>query len=237
MVDTGKADPSKESREFVLWKESGLLTVSGGKLTTFRLIAQKALRAVCAFLPGHPRLGSEQRVLDPLPPETSLCDVPPELRLRLMGRYGAEACNLVDAAQKGRTAGHWPQPVIVGGIALGRPQRGRRPPGGSNGQAGALEYQPAGRRDERAGQNQEDCPTGAGVERRTLGTGRKSLPGSLAGLLFPYIMVHLISTPYQPSCLSDLLEGFLTLNLTNIFNTYGSRQIGMELVCPLGVSV
>jgi glycerol-3-phosphate dehydrogenase len=101
VVDTGKANPSKESREFVLWNESGLLTVSGGKLTTFRLMAQTALRAVSSVLPEHSRLGREERVLDPLPPETTLCDVQPELRLRLMGRYGAEACNLMDAAQKG----------------------------------------------------------------------------------------------------------------------------------------
>ena len=112
VVDTGKADPSKESREFVLWNESGLLTVSGGKLTTFRLMAQTALRAVRAFLPGHPRLGSEGRVLDPLPPESSLCDVPPELRLRLMGRYGAEACNLVEAAQPGELTAIAPSPSL-----------------------------------------------------------------------------------------------------------------------------
>jgi glycerol-3-phosphate dehydrogenase len=104
VVDTGKANPSKESREFVLWNESGLLTVSGGKLTTFRLMAQTALRAVCAALPEHSHLGRDERVLDPLPPETILCDVPPELRLRLMGHYGAEACNLVDAAQPGELA-------------------------------------------------------------------------------------------------------------------------------------
>jgi glycerol-3-phosphate dehydrogenase len=101
VVDTGKTNPSKESREFVLWNESGLLTVCGGKLTTFRLMAQKALRAVRSALPEHPRLGRDGRVLDLLPPETTLCDLPPELRLRLMGRYGAEACNLVEAAQEG----------------------------------------------------------------------------------------------------------------------------------------
>jgi glycerol-3-phosphate dehydrogenase len=104
VVDTGKANPSKESREFVLWNESGLLTVSGGKLTTFRLMAQTALRAVRAALPEHSHLGRDERVLDLLLPETILCNVPPELRLRLMGRYGAEACNLVDAAQPGELA-------------------------------------------------------------------------------------------------------------------------------------
>ena len=112
VVDTGKANPSKESREFVLWNESGLLTVSGGKLTTFRLMAQKALRAVCSTLPEHPHPGRDERVLDPLPPDTTLCDVPPELRLRLMGRYGAEACNLVEAAQAGEMETIAPSPSL-----------------------------------------------------------------------------------------------------------------------------
>ena len=112
VVNTGKADPSKESREYVLWNESGLLTVSGGKLTTFRLMAQKALRAVRAALPEHSRLGSNERVLDPLLPEATLCDIPPELRLRLMGRYGAEACNLVEAAQEGELNPIWPSPSL-----------------------------------------------------------------------------------------------------------------------------
>ncbi|MGB8212280.1 MAG: glycerol-3-phosphate dehydrogenase/oxidase [Anaerolineales bacterium] len=112
VVDTGKADPSRESREFVLWNESGLLTVSGGKLTTFRLMAQTALRAIRAVLPDHPHLGSQERVLDPLPAETVFCDVPPELRLRLMGRYGAEACNLVESARPGELEAIAPSPSL-----------------------------------------------------------------------------------------------------------------------------
>jgi glycerol-3-phosphate dehydrogenase len=112
VVNTGKSDPSKESREFVLWNESGLLTVSGGKLTTFRLMAQKALRAVRPVLPEHPHLGSNERVLDPLLPEVSLCDVPPEFRLRLLGRYGAEACHLVEAAQPGELQAMAPSPSL-----------------------------------------------------------------------------------------------------------------------------
>ena len=69
VVNTGKTDPSKKSREYVLWKESGLLTVSGGKLTTFRLMAQKALRAIRSALPEHSPRRSHERVLDLLPPE------------------------------------------------------------------------------------------------------------------------------------------------------------------------
>ena len=102
VVDTGRENPSKASREFVLWNEAGLLTVTGGKLTTFRVMAQKALRAVRPLLPEHPRLGREARVLNPLPDEAKVCgEAAPALRLRLVGRYGDEVCNLVEAARNG----------------------------------------------------------------------------------------------------------------------------------------
>ncbi len=185
VVNTGKSDPSKESREFVLWNESGLLTVSGGKLTTFRLMAQTALRAVRAVLPEHPRLGSDERVLDPLPPETSLCDVPPEFRLRLLGRYGAEACNLVEAAQPGELQAIAPSPSLWAELRWAARNEGGCPPGRFAGPPGTAEHQPAGRRDGGNGENQENRPTGAGLERRTLGAGRKGLPANVEGLLFP----------------------------------------------------
>jgi glycerol-3-phosphate dehydrogenase len=112
VVDTGKANPSSESREFVLWLEDGLLTVSGGKLTTFRLMAQKALQAVRSELPGNPKPIRRQGVLDPLSSEVSLGDIPAEYRLRLLGRYGNAAGDLVSAAQPGELK------PIAGSLAL-----------------------------------------------------------------------------------------------------------------------
>ncbi len=112
VVNTGKADPSKESREYVLWNEAGLLTVSGGKLTTFRLMAQKALRAVRLVLPEHAPRRSNERVLDPLPPETDMFEVPPEMRLRLLGRYGSEAYKLVEAARPAELTQIGPSPAL-----------------------------------------------------------------------------------------------------------------------------
>jgi len=100
VVDTGKLNPSKESRAFGLWQERGLLTVSGGKLTTFRRMAQKALRAVRAAWPDSPARKARERVLDPLPPEAALQDLPAEFRLRLLGRYGRAACHLVASAAR-----------------------------------------------------------------------------------------------------------------------------------------
>lgn len=46
VVDTGKKDPSKESREHIFWYENGLLTITGGKLTTFRLMALEVLQSL-----------------------------------------------------------------------------------------------------------------------------------------------------------------------------------------------
>ena len=46
VIDTGKKDPSKESREHAIWKEDGLLTITGGKLTTFAVMARDALVAL-----------------------------------------------------------------------------------------------------------------------------------------------------------------------------------------------
>jgi glycerol-3-phosphate dehydrogenase len=102
VVNTGKADPSKESREHVIWQENGLVTVTGGKLTTFRVMAHDALRAIRHLLPGHPRLNRKLRMLDK-PPVEAMLDVEldaPE-RLRLLGRYGDNAPGVAAVAEEG----------------------------------------------------------------------------------------------------------------------------------------
>ena len=91
VVNTGKSNPSAESREHVIWDENGLLTVSGGKLTTFRIMARDALKAVRRHL-GHIPFDPDVPVLDSLPAlaEQMLAEahLPPAQCLRLLGRYG-----------------------------------------------------------------------------------------------------------------------------------------------------
>jgi glycerol-3-phosphate dehydrogenase len=53
VIGTGKVDPSAESREHAVWEESGLVTVTGGKLTTFDAIARDALHRVAPRLGGR----------------------------------------------------------------------------------------------------------------------------------------------------------------------------------------
>ncbi|MEW6365444.1 MAG: glycerol-3-phosphate dehydrogenase/oxidase [Acidobacteriota bacterium] len=102
VIGTGKEDPSKESRDHVIWEENGLLTVTGGKLTTFRLIALDALDAVRHRLPDTPPPDRARPVLNPvqlaLPHDVRLPDT--DWR-RLLGRYGADAPSVVESARPG----------------------------------------------------------------------------------------------------------------------------------------
>jgi len=101
VIGTGRADPSKESRDHVVWEEEGLLTVTGGKLTTFRLIALDALRAARRHLPGMPRPSRRLPVLDRVDGPLPAAGLDEAQRRRLLGRYGAEAPALVAAAAPG----------------------------------------------------------------------------------------------------------------------------------------
>ncbi len=100
VIDTGQEDPSKESREHVVWQENGLLTVTGGKLTTFRVIALDALKALQDRLPDLPPIDDKTPVLNAVNSELPLV-ADEAMRRRLLGRYGSDAVALVNAAEAG----------------------------------------------------------------------------------------------------------------------------------------
>jgi glycerol-3-phosphate dehydrogenase len=108
VIDTGKSDPSKESREHAIWKEDGLLTISGGKLTTFIVMARDALAAAEEEL-GE--LGPRTRIFDEQPPEiTWPSSLDEQARVRLIGRFGSEVTDVASDAKLARP--------IDGSIAL-----------------------------------------------------------------------------------------------------------------------
>ncbi len=82
--------PSKESREHALWDEKGLLTVTGGKLTTYRTTALQVLTAARKKLPNLPEVGSDSRILDEVHPKSHPGLTQNQVQ-RLYGRYGADA--------------------------------------------------------------------------------------------------------------------------------------------------
>jgi glycerol-3-phosphate dehydrogenase len=92
VVDTGKADPSAESRDYAIWQEHGLLTVTGGKLTTFRLHAIDALKEAHKINPDIPEPDSNAQVLETLDPAQEIEGIEDaDAARRLWGRYGAAA--------------------------------------------------------------------------------------------------------------------------------------------------
>lgn len=103
VIGGGAEDPSKESRDHVVWQEQGLLTVTGGKLTTFRLIALDTLAAVRHRLPDLAEPDRHVAVLDPV--DEAFVELSAALdqtaRRRLLGRYGADAGALVQGALPG----------------------------------------------------------------------------------------------------------------------------------------
>lgn len=97
VIDTGKSDPSKEARDHAVWMEDGLLTVTGGKLTTFRLIALDALKHAAQRLPQW-RDKLEMRPVFrafALPRSQKLSATQ---QARLAGRFGINAKTMIEAA-------------------------------------------------------------------------------------------------------------------------------------------
>ena len=52
VVGTGALNPSSEKREHSIWDDRGMISVAGGKLTTFRLIALDVLKSVETYIPS-----------------------------------------------------------------------------------------------------------------------------------------------------------------------------------------
>jgi glycerol-3-phosphate dehydrogenase len=100
ILSDGRMSPSAESREHVVWVDKGLVTVTGGKLTTFRRLAWDALKAARPFLVSQ-KFSDKHKPLFARPPEkipngSGLSDI---TWRRLYGRYGQVADRVVRAAE------------------------------------------------------------------------------------------------------------------------------------------
>ncbi len=99
VVGTGKKNPSKESRDMLVLNEAGLVTITGGKLTTFRILALEALKAVSPRLSINVRGLKKRRIFDETGGALPGVEDPWLIR-RLFGRYGNLASSLVGEAAR-----------------------------------------------------------------------------------------------------------------------------------------
>lgn len=91
VIAGGHANPSRESRDQLLLEEDGLITITGGKLTTFRPMALCALEAVGKRL--HKAIDTKPAPIF----KQARSSAPP----RLYGRYGTRASDVLEAAHPG----------------------------------------------------------------------------------------------------------------------------------------
>ncbi|HJV62449.1 MAG TPA: glycerol-3-phosphate dehydrogenase/oxidase [Albitalea sp.] len=114
VVASGRAvDPSREAREDLVLEEDGLITVTGGKLTTFRSTALQALRLAAPQVPALSGLRNETRVLSPVAPDVdaAFADLPSALHSRWLARFGTLAPQVRAAAREGELASIGPTEV------------------------------------------------------------------------------------------------------------------------------
>jgi glycerol-3-phosphate dehydrogenase len=96
IVTSGENNPSKESRAHVLWNDKGLITITGGKLTTYRLMANETLECCHDILSGFPLTSKNLPILTQthLQKAKGMDDL---IWHRLTGRYGSKAVDLAQS--------------------------------------------------------------------------------------------------------------------------------------------
>ena len=96
VLSEGKLKPSEESRDHVVWIDHGLITITGGKLTTYRRLAWDALKAAKQYLPPDKKADRKARAFAAVP-RFPANDYGLSLQTwrRLYGRYGQAAHTIV----------------------------------------------------------------------------------------------------------------------------------------------
>lgn len=102
VLDSGKENPSEESRDHVIWEENGLITVTGGKLTTFRLIAFEVIKKAAHYFDDLAEIDEDAPILAAIDLVLEGTEkLPADVKRRICGHYGTDAQALIDAAQSG----------------------------------------------------------------------------------------------------------------------------------------
>lgn len=92
-------EPSKESRDHVIWDDSGLVSITGGKLTTFRKMALELLKTVKNYLPTHSKPNNKDLIFHKVDPNCFFDkDLTISQKERILGRYGENAQSLLEEA-------------------------------------------------------------------------------------------------------------------------------------------
>ncbi len=92
IINTNASTPSKESRAHEVWDENGLVSVAGGKLTIFRIMAADVLNYCAPRLPNSPQFDHRSPCfIHPTPPKSDILSNPDWVMMA--GRLGVAVDN------------------------------------------------------------------------------------------------------------------------------------------------
>lgn len=101
IVSNGSMNPSSEKRDHSIWDDEGLITVSGGKLTTFRLIALDVLKVCQKYLPALSFDDKDQVIFNQYScTHPLLNNLDHEQKKRLSGFYGYRLDEVCECAKE-----------------------------------------------------------------------------------------------------------------------------------------
>jgi len=101
VVSEGNVSADKESRDHAIWEDRGLVTVTGGKLTTFRVLALDTLKSCFGYLPEKKAQSGDNRLFEPMVKNQAQARISADGFRTLWGRYGSQAPGLLsDAGEK-----------------------------------------------------------------------------------------------------------------------------------------
>ena len=104
--DGKRVSPSKEKRDHSVWLDNNLVTVSGGKLTTFRLIALDVLEkcqevlALDKSVIQNQTINGDHVFSNTAPTNPKFFTLPKALQQRLQGFYGRQLDTLLELAHE-----------------------------------------------------------------------------------------------------------------------------------------
>ena len=99
IITSGRSkNPSRASREHKVWVQDGLVSCSGGKLTTFHHMALDVLSKAEKFLPPATQTPGDHIFRRPALNGEDIMPDDPDRGDRLLGRYGEDAVALLDSA-------------------------------------------------------------------------------------------------------------------------------------------
>lgn len=96
IINSGAKTPGKESRKHEIWDEDGLITITGGKLTIFRVMAADVLNRISPLLGINPQFSYKEQIFETIPIGDKPAHIPLNIWQKFTSKYGTHAYKIAE---------------------------------------------------------------------------------------------------------------------------------------------